>query len=53
MKATAFVICLAGTLYCFFVTGDSAAGYIFLAGGFVVYLYIMFRAALGKTSYHR
>lgn len=53
MKATAFVICLSGTLYSFFVAGDPEAGYIFLIGAFLVYGYIMFRAALGKTTYHR
>jgi len=49
MKATLFAGLLFATVYSFFILDDSSFGYLFLIGAFLVYLYGIFRAALGHS----
>jgi len=49
MRATLFAGLLFGAVYVIFIVGNADLGYIFLGGAFLVYLYGIFRAALGHS----
>lgn len=49
MKATLFAGLLFAAVYTIFIVEQADLGYIFLGGAFLVYLYGIFRAALGHS----